>query len=397
VKRPALWRGWLTLNVRSPHPAEVISRLVEGRVRISSVARTPDGIRFEVPLADFPRVRAAVRGRREAVRIERRGGLPIWLAKIRRRPFLLVGVLTAAVLIGYVSPRVWILEVVGVSRATEAQVVAAAALGGLRPGVPRDNLRYRRVEASILARVPGYSWAGLTVRGTLAIIRLHPIKNRPPSPAVHALVASDAGRVVSVAVFTGQPMISVGDHVRRGQLLILGEVEPPAGNARSSATGLRTVAAGQVVALVPIHVEVRQPLQKHYVRPTGRHYEQAWVVINGFGVPVAGLAPVPFSHYDAKTVATPLVWQGVELPGQVLRVIYNETIAGTLRMTAGQARNEALETARRALDHLAGDTRVIDPKFTVKVARQAATVTATAAFVKNIAVPRREVHTKGGT
>jgi sporulation protein YqfD len=221
--------GWLTVAVSTMDPADLVTRLVDRGVRVSAIARTPVGIRCTLPAADLRAVRRAVRGHGERVRIERRHGMGMGLRRLRRRPFLLLGAVLTALVVGYATPRVWLVAVDGVGPDTAARVVAAAADAGLVTGAVRSTLPRRAVEAAILRQVPGYSWVGLSVRGAVVVVRLHPYRDRPVTSFAHTLVAARDARVVGVSVYMGEALVRVGDHVRRGQPLIRGFTRPQLG------------------------------------------------------------------------------------------------------------------------------------------------------------------------
>jgi similar to stage IV sporulation protein len=394
IRRRGSWWGWLTVRIATATAADLVTRLVGAGVRLSGVERTPDGVRFTVPAADFTRIRHAVRGHRERVRVERRRGLVGWRRRILSRPGLWLGVLTAALVLGFVTPRIWIVQVVGVPPAEADAIVAAAAAGGLRAGVLRDELEIKRVEQAILTQLPAYTWAGVTIRGSLALIRVHPFVKRGAPTLAHQLVSNADAEIVSVRVYTGEALVSPGDRVKRGQLLVVGSVTPPPAHGAQPPT-LRTVAEADVLGAVTESFSVFQPLQVEISEPTGRNYRREWLVVDNRAVLVSGFQPVPFRHFTSHRVEVPLTWQGIPLPGRWLRVVYNEVNPVARRYDVRTASRLALAEAYSKLKAVAPEDRLRHPVFHVAVKPDGVRVTVTVIVIRNIAVPRASG--KGGT
>lgn len=374
-----LW-GWVEVVLRTPAVERVLARLADAGVVVWDLVRTDDGVRFRMRLGDVRSLRAAVRGTGGQLRFGARGGVPFGLARIRRRPGLLAGALGALLLVAYATPRVWVVDVPGLAPWREGPVLAAAAQAGLKPGAVRADIDRGAVERAILAAVPGYAWAGVSLHGVVAVIRLYAVRPRPPLGPVARLVARAPARVAAVAVYLGEPRVAPGDTVRAGQTLIEGWTAPGSASA--------PVAAGRVWGDVTHTVRIVQPLTERMLVPSGRRVVRRWLVLPGGWAVWAGGGPPPAGPVVRTVTTTPVRWRGVDLPVTWVQVVYNVAIPEERRFTPSAAEARARGRAAQAVRHLVGPGRTLVAR-TAQVARERGRIVVTETVVvrEDIAVP----------
>lgn len=168
-------------------------------------------------------------GRRRGVRVNAvlKGGLPFVFGQVRRRrTWLAVGLLCAFTLYG-LAQFVWFVDVYGTEEVDPEAVLTAAASGGLRPGALRGALQRDQIVHRLHEAVPRLAWAGIDVRGTRAVVRV--VERTVADPQVWApghIVAARDGIVDRLVITQGQGLVTVGDTVLEGQLLISGMLTP---------------------------------------------------------------------------------------------------------------------------------------------------------------------------
>lgn len=324
--------GWVEILLVGDQTERVISRMALSGHRLWKVRRRKEGIQALTSLASIPALRTAVRMERVRVRFGRRGGIPFQWRRIRRRPFLWVGLVTAVLILWYGTSRVWVVDAMSLHLSSSArqELILAAEQSGLRPGTPRARLNIPVVRARMQKRLPQYSWIGINVRGMVATIDAVKLISRPGNHLVPNLVAARSGRVTSVFVYIGQPEVSPGDFVKRGQTLIRGVISgtpaTPNGTSPPSATFVAVPAEGQVKADVVYRTKVFQPFRSVQERKTGRRWVQDFLIVNkSRPIQLTGFGPIPYAHYVMRRKMMTVHWVGVNLPIEMLKIVYNET------------------------------------------------------------------------
>ena len=210
-------------------------------------------------------LRRACQNRGISYRVVARGGLPLWVYRYRTRVGLLLGVLASAFLIYSLLGVVWDIRIHGNSSVSEDAIREQLSQSGLRVGMSlRDEeTSCREIENRLLQSSPDIAWVSVNLRGTVADVQVR--ERQIGQSAIEEqqvnLVAACDGIIESVHLLSGEVVVTPGQEVRAGELLISG--------VRDSATqGYRVVGArGEVMAQTE-HTEIVQiplnELQKVY-------------------------------------------------------------------------------------------------------------------------------------
>lgn len=154
-------------------------------------------------------------------------GLPFWLLKARRRTVFVTCGLLFALSLYVLAQFVWFVRVEGIRELTAQEVLSIAEQAGLRPGVPRHEVKQDDVVHRLHQKLPRLAWSGVALRGALATIRVVERTNLDPAlDAPGHIVAAADGIVERLIVTRGTPVVDVGDTVAEGQLLISGMLTP---------------------------------------------------------------------------------------------------------------------------------------------------------------------------
>lgn len=348
--------GWVVVTIQGRSAEEVLSRIVLSGQRIWRVRRNAHGLTFSATLSGLESVRQSARFYRVKIHFGRRGGLPFKWRAIKRRPFLGVGVATAVFILFMGFSRVWVINVMGNMPANQkTALIRVAEQSGLQLGTAKGSLNMPSIRESMMKRLPRYSWIGIDIHGMVAIIQTVPIVR--PAPIDHSarLVAARSGKVTDILVYMGDPVVSVGDTVRRGQTLIEGAVTGPVPDQSDPLTvkeaRVETPAKGAVWANVRYTTKIFQPFRTSTFRPTGKRTTSVTFTFEESRPYLLwGWGGVPYAHFDVSKQVFPIRWAGVTFPAQVTKMIYNQTkeYPMVLRPRAALAR-----ATKIAEDHMA--------------------------------------------
>ena len=171
-------------------------------------------------------------------------GLPALLCAAVLRPGILIGLVTVFLLFLFARSRVWEIKIAGNGSIDEDKVRAALYEAGLRPGMRKKDVSGEAISSACLSNDELFSSVNVSLSGVTANVEWIGRSGEGHAPvslesAGVNLVASCDGVIVAVEPSAGVAVVSPGQTVRKGDLLISGVT--PGGTVRAS---------GQVTARV---------------------------------------------------------------------------------------------------------------------------------------------------
>jgi len=334
-----------------------------------------------LPRASFARL---TRETAISVTILRTVGLPVRLRALLRRPGLLLGALLALALIVASRLFLWEVRVTDSDGMTAEEVEAALAEIGVAPGAFLPRLDTGRAALCLRQADGRIGYAAVNLSGTVALVQIRTVKvQTPPAAAAPAdLVAAEDGVILETLVFAGECLVTEGDVVRCGQILVRGRYT--AGEEKE--TVRLTRAAGVVTAKTTHTMRIEVPFTYTVRQRTGRERTEATLIFFGAR---QKLFKTTGKYYDDCVI----IEAESRLPvggGRVLPVgLFRRTLYETVEATATRTEEEALDEARRlwAAEFGERDGRtVLAVRETVETAENGLAVTFVAVCEENIAV-----------
>ena len=214
------------------------------------------GYSFVVPLYEQKKLLRLLDAYNFPVDSVQTGGLPVYLWSFRKRVGLILGILSAATVITAGSLVLWNVRIVGcetvsVQEARELLTSEGIEVGGFIP--PIDA----KVSASrIVLRDPRIAYVAINIIGTVCEVQVTEAKFADDTKEKYPadIVAAYDGLIERVELYDGQTMVTHGEAVRKGQVLISGLCESGEGVWRLES------ASGVVIAKVEREFCVEVPL-----------------------------------------------------------------------------------------------------------------------------------------
>ena len=218
--------------------------------------------------------------REKGVEIEVRAslGLPFFCYRHRKRAGILFGSLLAVALLVLSQKFVWDVRVTGNSTMTEGEVLGELSACGFGVGSYIPDFRAGELENRVLIQSDRIAWISIYLDGTVARVQVVERDSANPSedsskPA--NLVAAFDGQIESLELYRGNCLVSVGQAVKKGDLLVSGVYD-------SQTQGVRyTRASGRVMARVWQTVRVEIPLV--YEKKVYGEEKRGDIFLNFFG------------------------------------------------------------------------------------------------------------------
>ena len=210
-----------------------------------------------------------------------------------RRPMLVIGVLLAASMVIAESFFVAAVTIDGYRAIPESALRDCLAASGVREGVYRPGIDWGQAEAALFETFPQIMWVRLVYDGRLVVLEVaetgHQIirgeselaadeeKLFIPAPEPQNgycnIVAARSGYIERIDPLWGDAMAEPGDYVKKGQILIRGQIPIETTTFDENAPKEYYVRArGEVWARVPYRLTFRQ---ERYLRSAQVEREQA--------------------------------------------------------------------------------------------------------------------------
>lgn len=229
-------RGRAEVEIYGVFPEAVINRCAAGGIVLRRV-RAIDGqtlrcLAFE---RDLEAIEASCARCQCELRLLRIVGGSRDRRLLRRRIWLPVTALLAALLLTLSSLFVWDIEIRGASRVSPAAILRALEASGLRRGCFWPALETDLLRSRTLCLVPELAWLGVSVNGSRAVVL---VAERAETPEIYAdsapcsLVASHTGVVRRAAVRNGKTLAQPGQAVLEGETLVSGALDNLMGTRR---------------------------------------------------------------------------------------------------------------------------------------------------------------------
>ena len=354
----AFWQGRIFFLARGEQLPSFLNQILKDGVVVYHTQKSERGMRAQIKLADFRRLRRAARRTHTRVHIMAKYGWPIIAARWWRRKGLLTGIAIIALVLAAMSQLVLSISVLGNHNVSVTDVLERADKLGLKTWAYSKDLDLNQIAKALQEQLPDAAWIGVERNGTDVLIKISE-KIRPSIPKEAGnLVARHAGIVKEIMVIQGIPQVHEGETVRAGQVLITQalNLSPPSTAAApnstvknpnsSKPTPPASMARGFVRARVWYSDEKQIPLVEDKVEESGR-VAMGWGIKFGSRVIMVTMQDSPFEQDNKEVMSHSLKpWRNWRFPVEVIRVKYKELHNVHFERSIAEARQLAEEAAR---------------------------------------------------
>ena len=206
-------------------------------------------------------------------------GLPHFAWRMRKRFGILIGLMLSLILVLLSERFVWDVRVKGMQTMTEAEVIDELRECGFGVGSYIPSFSASQLENRVLIASDRIAWIAIQMDGTVARVQiLEHVEADPEEDQIRPanLVAAADGQIEYLQLYRGNSVVTVGQAVRKGELLVSGLYD-------NALTGYRyTRAAGQVMARtehvyrieIPLSYEEKQYDEERCFRITLNFFEK---------------------------------------------------------------------------------------------------------------------------
>lgn len=289
-------------------------------------------------------------------------GLPYLLFKYRKRYGILIGLLLASALIILSGSFVWDVRVSGNNSLEKQEVIDFLDAQGLKVGNYIKNLDVDVIENRVLISSDKISWISINLVGNVAFVEIRESQHPPIRPQQEYpanLIAYCDGQIESIETHAGETKVTVGQFVRKGDLLISGIYD-------SYPWGYRYVRAqGNVMARTIKNINIEIPLNYQKKAYTGEINTKNSLIFFSKEIKLYRKTRFLGTTYDTiYKVSKCCLPHGIDLPLEWHSTIFAEYIYEDQIRTPEEALELAYEELDKQIDDMVSSGAVILRKNT---------------------------------
>lgn len=289
-------------------------------------------------------------------------GFLCFLEDIKYRLGILFGVLILFISLAYSSKVVWKINISGNTSISDEEIINDLEAAGFNLGTFIPNLDYDALHNKILMNNDKLAWISVNIHGNVAnvMVKEKYKENTQKQPLYTNVIAKSDGYIASVVVIDGKKQISVGDVVRKGDILISGVFN-------SQSQGVRYEhAKGEIKAYVNKEINVKIPFNKLEKIYTGNIVKNKEYKIYNFPIFFSTKYRNYSEKYDTIVKKEKLCLLGIsQIPFETVTTTYYEYRLEEVTLSMQEAVDLAFVELRQEMDAVLKDCELISKNVTI--------------------------------
>lgn len=258
-------RGYYTVSAEKESAERALGLMMQNDVPFYHVCADGEKISFRLDGASLKKYLSLTDGKMPDDENIERTGLFFVASKYRMRLGFFIGAVLFAAILAAASLVVWDINIYGEKTVSEKEIEDVLRDYGVYIGSFIPRIDTQEAEINLAVAVSDISFASINLRGTVAEVIVHEkvdrVSDSGSSPS--NIIADFDGQIETVEVLGGMPVVSRGQIVRKGQLLVSGVID-------SAALGYRLVKSrGNIYARTTLSFESVIPLKYEHKTYTG--------------------------------------------------------------------------------------------------------------------------------
>lgn len=250
-----LWSG-VRFEATGLYTAELLRIVGASQLRLKNICAAEDGFQASCTAKQYLRLYSCAKRTRTKLRVLQRRGLYFKLRRNLIRFGLWTGALAFFAMMLYGSSLVWYIDCPNMSVREQALALATLRGCGISVGTHLDGALLTKGETALLEADDTFAWASLNFAGGRLTIES---ESAQPVPTVREyrqtdLIAAAGGTVLLLDLQAGTPLVTPGQTVTAGQVLVAANRSSRAGAPVSGRT------SGRVLAQLAWSCSMEQPL-----------------------------------------------------------------------------------------------------------------------------------------
>lgn len=289
-------RGFVIIIIEGLFPERFINICTRNKIPLTDIQRKDKThISAKMNIPDFRRLRGLKSKSKCKIHIESKYGLPFFLYKHKKRKPLVLGLLIFCAVLCLMTRFVWIIEITGNEKLKPEEIIAKAEKAGLYAGMPVKSLDSSSIQSYLMTNMNELKFVSVNRTGVVVNIDVREreeIRKHFDASTPTNIIATENGVIEEILVQSGTAVVSKGDVVYKGQLLVSGAND-------NKATGIKfSRSDAQIKARVWHEETVNTPFYNTKKTETGNVKKAKKLKIFGFSLNLFIKNKILFEKYD---------------------------------------------------------------------------------------------------
>lgn len=294
-------------------------------------------------------------------------GFHIFLKKLRKRKMMLIGCAIFFCLIFYATSFVWVIEVVGEDAKINDKVIAYLESIDLKPGVKKDLVDAKEIQKQLIIKLDEISYIRVQFTGVKLVLEVkkRDYKNQQNiiGDVPCNIIAEKKAIVQKVVAKNGKAVVSNGDIVKKGQVLITGKIED-----ERLEQPLLVHANGYIMGKTDYTSIIKEPIYKNIKEETSKTYTVKEIIFKDKRISFSS-GDIPFECYIKKTTKNKIIdnWL-IKLPVEIASHKYCEVVNKRVKQDVVSLKEMMrIKAIKQIMSEVPEDSKVLTQDVSYKV------------------------------
>ncbi len=218
--------GILELEFWGVYPEKILNLCVKNKITVWNTRFSKQKITLNITVRDFKKLPKLLKKSGVKLHILSKKGFPFFMKKYNKRFGVFAGIITFFLVLQFMASFVWVIDVVGNENVEKSEIISICEELGIKIGVRSSSIDTKNIVQDLLLKTDKLSWASFNIEGcklTVNVTEITP-KTQDNSVATNLKAKAD-GIIKKIDVTSGNCVVSVGDTVKKGDLLVSGIIE----------------------------------------------------------------------------------------------------------------------------------------------------------------------------
>ena len=221
--------GYLNVTVEGYYIERFINTCMSKGIFFWGMKRTKSTImHMKIGAEEFKQAIKIAKKHGCRIKIESKHGLPFIMKKYKKRKIFFILLLLVFAIIFALSKFVWNIEVTGNESIDANEIIESLNEDGLKIGTLKSKINTEEIINKIRYERDDIAWIGIELIGTNAIVKIVEADSKPEiidEDDYCNIVASKDGIIEKITAQNGTIMVTEGQEVKKGDILIAGYME----------------------------------------------------------------------------------------------------------------------------------------------------------------------------
>lgn len=268
------FRGYVIVEVSGFSMERFINLAVKNHIYIWDLQEYEHKMYFKTSIHNFKKLKPFAKKAKCRFKVKSKLGFPFIAHKYKKRKMFAFGGLIFIFMIWMLSSFIWLVEVEGNSRVNSLDIISTLEKEGYGPGKLKTKLNLRKAEAFLINKYPDIIWVGIKFEGTRLLVQIAETVPKPQlknSNEPCNIIAKRDALITYIATHKGMPLVRKGDIVKKGELLVAGQMPLGPDDPNTYLTAAKAQIKGKTAYTVKGHISLEQ-VKKNYSDKISKKY-----------------------------------------------------------------------------------------------------------------------------